>query len=98
MVACSRMWPSRRNRAPDRPVLVIYSRRVCHLCDVAKDAATALQKRLEFDVEVRDVDENPAWQAAYGEQVPVGFIGDRKVFKYRVDPEALARALHTTTR
>jgi glutaredoxin len=79
---------------PAMPVtLVIYSRDPCHLCEVAKEAVAELQRRIDFEVEVRDVDSDPEWRAAWGEQVPVGFLGDRKVFKYRVDPEALERAL-----
>lgn len=86
---------SRRSRrsAPTRPTLVLYTRRECHLCDLAKDAIESLRRRLAFDVEVRDVDEDADWLEAYGDQVPVGFVGGRKVFKYRVDGEKLARAL-----
>jgi len=89
------MRPTRREPASERPTLLIYGRQDCHLCDVAKEAAATLQRRLDFTVEVRDVDDDPAWRAAYGEQVPVGFIGDRKVFKYRLDAEALERALRS---
>lgn len=86
---------SRRSRrsAPTRPTLVLYSRRECHLCDLAKDAIENLRRRLAFDVEVRDVDEDADWFAAYGDEVPVGFVGERKVFKYRVDGDKLERAL-----
>jgi hypothetical protein len=52
-----------------------------------------LQRRIDFAVEVRDVDADPAWREAYGEEVPVGMIGARKVFKHRVDPERLGKAL-----
>ena len=75
------------------PTLVIYSRRECHLCDVAKATATALQERIDFHIEVHDVDDDPAWAEAYGNEVPVGFVGERKVFKYRVDPGTLEKAL-----
>jgi len=75
------------------PTLVIYSRRECHLCDVAKEAAAALQERIDFHIEVRDVDDDPAWAEAHGSEVPVGFVGERKVFKYRVDSGRLQKAL-----
>jgi hypothetical protein len=84
-----------RDSAPPRPLLVIYSRERCHLCDVAEEAVAALRRRIDFDLEVRDVDDDPAWRAAYGEQVPVGFIGERKVFKYRIDAAKLERALRS---
>ena len=73
--------------------LILYGRRDCHLCDVAKEAIARLRNELEFEVEERDVDADPAWIEAYGDEVPVGVIGTRKVFKYRVDADKLARAL-----
>ncbi len=82
-----------RTSTPTLPTLVIYSRRQCHLCDVVKDTVEELRRRLAFDVEVRDVDEDADWLDAYGDEVPVGFIGERKVFKYRVDVDQLERAL-----
>lgn len=72
---------------------MLYSRRECHLCDVAKDEIENLRRRLAFDVEVRDVDQEASWLKAYGDEVPVGFVGARKVFKYRVDGDKLERAL-----
>ena len=81
------------NAASARLTLVVYSRRECHLCDNAKDAIEDLRRRLAFDVEVRDVDERGDWLEAYGDEVPVGFVGERKVFKYRVDGGKLERAL-----
>ena len=75
------------------PTLVIYSRRLCHLCDLAEEAVEELRRHHDFDVEVRDVDDRAEWRDAYGDEVPVGFIGERKVFKYRVDADKLGRAL-----
>ena len=73
--------------------LIIYGRRDCHLCDVAKEAVYRLQARLEFEVEERDVDDDDDWRARFGDEVPVGVIGGRRIFKYRVDPAKLERAL-----
>ena len=73
--------------------LIVYGRRNCHLCDVAKDAVALLRREVEFMVEERDVDDNDAWARAYGDEVPVGVVDGRKVFKYRVDTERLRRAL-----
>jgi hypothetical protein len=78
---------------PAPPTLIVYSRQDCHLCDVALEVIEELHRTVAFDVEVRDVDDDPAWRASWGLEVPVGFIGERKVFKYRVDAGKLARAL-----
>ena len=86
-----------RNNPDPAPKLVVYSRRNCHLCDVAEAALEALQQTVRFEIEVRDVDADAGWVAAYGDEVPVGMIGDRKVFKYRVDADKLTRALRSRT-
>ena len=75
------------------PKLILYGRRDCHLCEVAKEAVEELQRRLDFDVEERDVDDDPDWIRRFGDEVPVGLIGERKVFKFRVDQGKLERAL-----
>ncbi len=75
------------------PKLILYGRRDCHLCEVAKEAVEELQRRLDFDVEERDVDDDPDWIRRFGDEVPVGLIGARKVFKFRVDQGKLERAL-----
>jgi len=76
-----------------RPTLILYGRSNCHLCDVAKEIIEAVRTRVDFDVIERDVDDDPDWAEAYGDQVPVAFLRERKVFKYRVDPAALERLI-----
>ncbi len=73
--------------------LIFYTRQNCHLCDIAKTAIYQLRDSLDFEVEVRDVDDHPDWVKVYGNEVPVGIIGDRKVFKYRVHEGQLRRAI-----
>jgi len=73
--------------------LVFYTRADCHLCDVAKKDLEELRRRFPFRIEVRDVDANDAWEAEFGDEVPVGVLDGRKVFKYRVDPGRLGHAL-----
>jgi thiol-disulfide isomerase/thioredoxin len=50
----------------------LYSRGYCHLCDDLLAALLALQtERLRFEVEVVDVDADPALVARFDELVPV---------------------------
>ena len=72
-----------------REEIVLYTRRECHLCEEAK----AQIQEILGDIQIReiDVDSDPALAAKYGEEVPVGFIGTEKAFKYRVDPRRLRR-------
>ena len=39
------------------------------------------------------MDSDPALKALYGEEVPVGFLGEEKAFKYHVDIRRLRRLL-----
>jgi hypothetical protein len=74
--------------------LVLYTRPECCLCEVAKDRLREMQDAgWRFEVVERDVDEDPDARAAYGEEVPVGELAGRKVFKYRVDVARLEAAL-----
>ena len=66
-------------------LLVLYSRPGCHLCEVAKEALQPVLRRYRVRLEERNVENDPAWERDYGHQVPVGMIGDRKLFKYRIE-------------
>ncbi|MEO7728490.1 MAG: glutaredoxin family protein, partial [Burkholderiales bacterium] len=57
------------NRQP--PVLTVYSRAYCHLCDDMIEALRTLQADHSFELNVVDVDSEPALEASYGELVPV---------------------------
>ena len=51
--------------------LTLYSRLWCHLCDDMIAALRTLQAGSNFELEVVDVEADPALEAAYGERVPV---------------------------
>jgi len=73
--------------------IVLYSRPVCSLCDVVKPIVAAVAADLNLTVDERNVEESPEWESRYGHQVPVAFLGDYKLCKYRVEGPDLARQL-----
>ncbi|MFM7140690.1 MAG: glutaredoxin family protein [Alphaproteobacteria bacterium] len=73
--------------------VVVLSRADCCLCDEALAAVEEARREVPFTFEVRDVDEDPALAALYGEEVPVVLVDGRKAFKYRVEPRRLVRTL-----
>ena len=75
------------------PKLILYTRPDCHLCDEAKAALRLVARQVRFELEERNVDDLAEWADEFGDQVPVGILDDRKVFKYRVDPARLRTAL-----
>ena len=67
------------------PVLFLYTRDQCHLCDEARDLlALLLAERAEARKPVprlveRDIDKDDDWLRAYFETVPVVELGDRRL-------------------
>jgi glutaredoxin len=74
-------------------VVTLYTRAGCHLCEEAKTQMENLLR--EFGAELRevDIDRDPALRAEYDYDVPVIFLGGKKVAKHRVDLEQLRRQL-----
>ena len=75
------------------PVVTIYSRAMCHLCEVANETLVQLQTDYEFTIEKIDIDANPDLQMLYSEQVPVIHINGKPHDFFRVDPERFKAAL-----
>jgi len=78
--------------SPERQV-VLYSRKGCHLCDVAKETLTKLHRRGGFTLQEMDVDSDEQLRRQFTDEVPVVFIDGRKAFKYRVDEKEFLRKL-----
>jgi glutaredoxin len=74
----------------------IYSKPDCHLCDEAKEAIQRVTKRLRIEVEVIDIEKDPELLNQYRYDIPVIFLDDRKIFKYRVDEQKLKKLLGVT--
>jgi glutaredoxin len=69
--------------------VTLYTRVGCHLCDDAKVVLDAVRAVRPFDLDVVDIDTDPALVARYTTEVPVITIDGRKAFKYRLTAEAL---------
>lgn len=72
------------------PVLIVYSRAHCHLCDAMIEELRSLQGRFRFEVSVIDVDGDPALTRRYGENVPVLAHGGRELCRHRLDTGKVA--------
>ena len=67
------------------PLVTLYTRRGCCLCDDAKQVVRNARERAKFQYEERDIDADPELRRLYNEEVPVIAINGVKAFKYRVD-------------
>lgn len=68
------------------PLLTLYTRLGCHLCEQAQ----ANLDRLEFRIQVLDVDSRPEWRQRYGHDVPVLALEDRVLARGVLSPGRLS--------
>lgn len=69
-----------------KPIVTIFSRSTCHLCDVAFATLEELQGEMEFSLEKKLIDGDLELERQYGEQVPVILINGAMHDFFRVDP------------
>jgi glutaredoxin len=65
--------------------VIIYSRRGCHLCEVAEKLVKKIQKDHEFELEIIYIDGDADLEKEYGEEVPVTLINGKRHDFFRVD-------------
>ena len=75
--------------------VTLYTRKGCHLCEEAKAQMAPLLR--EFGARLRevDIDADESLRALYDVDVPVIFLGDRKVAKHRLDLAQFRRQLES---
>jgi glutaredoxin len=73
--------------------VTLYTRKGCHLCEEAKAQMAPLLR--EFGARLRevDIDADAQLRALYDVDVPVIFLGERKVAKHRLDVAQFRRQL-----
>ena len=65
--------------------LTLISRTYCHLCEDMAVAMTPLLDEYGVEMEVVDVDSDPALEARFGEFVPVLLSGNTELSRFRLD-------------
>jgi hypothetical protein len=66
------------------PVIHVYSRPGCHLCDVlVEELLPLLHGRI--DLEIRNIDSNDAWRFEYDIRIPVVEYEGRVICEYELD-------------
>ena len=77
----------------DLTEITVYSRRGCHLCEVAVETLESLREELHFTIDLRYIDGDSELEKLYGEQVPVIHIDGIHHDFWRVDPERFRSSL-----
>ncbi len=73
--------------------ITIYSKKDCHLCDIAKETLLKLQKEFPFSLTEIDIEKDKLAFEKYKYLIPVIEIDDEKVFTYKVNEAELKTIL-----
>ena len=74
-------------------VVTVYSRKNCHLCDVAVEKLETVKVELNFEIEKIYIDGETELTNKYGEEVPVIHIDGKHHDIFRVDLERFRSSL-----
>jgi glutaredoxin len=74
-------------------LVTVYSRKNCHLCDVAIENLESVQGELNFEIEKIYIDGDVELTTKYGEEVPVIHIDGEHHDIFRVDLERFRSCL-----
>jgi len=76
-----------------KPLVTIYSRTGCHLCENAEATIKSLQNELDFELEIKLIDGSDELEKLYGHEVPVIHIDGEHHDFFRVDVERFKSSL-----
>ncbi len=71
--------------------LVVYGASDCCLCVEAENVLERIAPGLGIRIVKVDIEGKPELEGKYRSEIPVGFIGATKVFKYCINEDALSR-------
>lgn len=69
--------------------VTIYSKKDCHLCDIAKETLLKLLQEIPFSLTEIDIEEDNMAFEKYKHLIPVIEIDGKKVFTYRINEKEL---------
>lgn len=90
-------WKKEKPRAMNdpaaAPLVEIYSKPECHLCEVAKAQLLKLREKVPFELHEVDISKDESLLRRYGERIPLIFINRHLVAKYFIDESRLLKQL-----
>jgi glutaredoxin len=76
-----------------KPLVTLYTRAGCCLCDEARQVLAEARRRADFDYQELDIDLDPELRRRYNDEVPVIAINRVKAFKYKVNRDEFLKKL-----
>ncbi|KAJ3177848.1 hypothetical protein HDU85_005760 [Gaertneriomyces sp. JEL0708] len=82
-------------RTASRPLLELFTRQYCGLCEAAHETVLNVQKKNPFDLQLTDVDQpqNKQWLKKYMFDVPVLHVNGELFGMHRLDEDELSARL-----
>lgn len=73
--------------------VTLYSRPDCHLCELVERVLHHVASRRPFELEVRNIDDDPADHQRYKDNIPVVTVNGREVARHRLTAAEFEAAL-----
>ena len=73
--------------------VTLFTKPGCHLCEAVEQAIALVRRRHVFDLEVRNILDDPADFQLYQHEIPVVLLDGVEVARHRMTPEELEAAL-----
>lgn len=75
------------------PIVTLYGKPGCHLCEQARDALLEVRARLPFELVEVNIQDDPALFSLYAEEIPVIAVDGVAFSRYEVYPDRLETRL-----
>jgi glutaredoxin len=75
------------------PILTLYTRVGCHLCEDLEQQLALLQQHHHFSLNVVDIDADHNLALRYGERVPVLAAGEQEICHYYLNQDLVLEYL-----
>jgi glutaredoxin len=73
--------------------VTLFTKPGCHLCEAAEQAVAVARQRRSFDLELRNILDDPDDFQHYQHDIPVLVVNGREVARHRITAEELEDAL-----
>nr|WP_284155493.1 glutaredoxin family protein [Sulfuricystis multivorans] len=73
--------------------MTLYGRPGCHLCADMLAVLEDFRSEHGCAIEVRNIDDDPAWRDRFGSRIPVLMLGETEICHFFLDLVALRAAL-----
>lgn len=75
------------------PILTLYTRAGCHLCEQARAILTPICREHGLSLHLTDIDADPALVARYGERIPVAALDGDEMLAWPFTRDQARRTL-----